>query len=533
MATKKTAAKRKPIKKCAPTERGPKAYARNVKDANHKPKVVAARFVKDWKKALGRGVQVCAVKAEATLPRGWDYGFYGLFEITLADGAALRAAVSIHYDGPSVRDFNRPGAVTVEASGNVALDADYGGVVAVARGSSWDQVEGELIRQTASHLAPTAKAAAKKAKPKPAAKKAKPKPGPFDTPRVPGKTVAPRVWGKKITPDMVLATMPARGPVGFEKIAGKLDAAGFRVSETGLSLVLGWLEKRGKVASTDAAGIMHTRAPSSGLHALFYKKLKGGAVATKKKATKKKATKRKAAKVGAAFKESLRRRGYVAKRGSKSGSYHVALAVGPHKGDVMWPDRTPSAIEDLIRKQGNTMPIIKAAKGKAGSYSPTGKRKAAPKRKASKKRTAPASLFESYYTVVIPYSKEPTKWHPPNPGAKLTRGAHEKRADAVAWAKSNLRGQPYTITAHEDVNRPKASWYRQADDHALERVIAMGGDVMKKAARAEKRRRKEGAGPRQGSLAFGNGNGKRNGNGNGGKSAGTTARERAIRDWMK
>ena len=76
------------------------------------------------------------------------------------------------------------------------------------------------------------------------------------------------------------------------------------------------------------------------------------------------------------------------------------------------------------------------------------------------------------------------------------------------------------------MNRPKAIYYRTVDVPQLDRMIELGGKEMQKAARAEKRRRKEATPPRQGSLAF-------NGNGNGSKGAATTARERAIRDWLK
>ena len=164
------------MKKCGPTDPGSKAFARNIKTAEHKPKAVAARFVKTWKTQLGRGTQVCAIKAEATAPSGWDYGFYGVFEITLADGNELRAAVVIHYDGPAVRDFNRPGnSLAAEASGTVTVDAEYGGVVATYRGRTWEQVEAELINQTGRHLAPKAKPAGNSgaaAKPKAAQRKA-------------------------------------------------------------------------------------------------------------------------------------------------------------------------------------------------------------------------------------------------------------------------------------------------------------------------------------------------------------------------
>ena len=707
------------MKKCGPTDPGSKAFARNIKTAEHKPKAVAARFVKAWKKQLGRGTQVCAIKAEATALSGWDYGFYGLFEITLADGAELRAAVSIHYDGPTVRDFNRPGAVTVEASGNVTLDAAYGGVVGLARGSSWDQVEAELIRQTGAHLAPTAKAAAAKAK---AAAKPKPATGRRPTPGNP----------LVLAPEMILDVMPAGGVVNLEALALKLtNDAGFRVSATALRLALGGLEKRGKVKRADPHGESWTK-PTKGaerglarqpaptltererstltrtieeigggdfvptgaaqtadverLEALglvyrerldsdgptyftasrageahMEKLWKGAAMTTKTMATKRagikgragysKPTKKKATKkatkpapradqmaalrkyraaVGDDWKAELSRDWFQAGsrvvdadtyallhqlRNSHGPSWLVAFQPNGKatKAPRVWGapltaaavlDAFPRSKRSLAGKGQGAIGFDKLAglldgagfrvtptglvrvlelltkQGKIGSTDAAGifhtvkpspgrhalfykitlmgrypatrmkvpAKKAPTKKKATKKKatkgdprgavTLEKPLFEVYYTVLVPYSDTPTKWHPQErsgPLSVISRGAFPKRSDAVQWAQDNLRGNPYSIRDTPDVTRPKAAYYRSVDAPQLDRLIATGGESMKKSARAEKRRRKVAAESRQGSLAFGNGNGgkakaKANGNGNG---KGLSAREKAAAAWLR
>jgi hypothetical protein len=58
-------------------------------------------------------------------------------------------------------------------------------------------------------------------------------------------------------------------------------------------------------------------------------------------------------------------------------------------------------------------------------------------------------LFETgYYTVLIPWSDTPTKWHPTDkdgPFAVLTRGAFRCTSEAEEWAKEALEGQPFTV----------------------------------------------------------------------------------------
>lgn len=54
----------------------------------------------------------------------------------------------------------------------------------------------------------------------------------------------------------------------------------------------------------------------------------------------------------------------------------------------------------------------------------------------------------SYWTVLIPWSDQPTKWHPTDrkgPFAVLTSGCYKTLAQAQAWADANLKGQPCTF----------------------------------------------------------------------------------------
>lgn len=58
-----------------------------------------------------------------------------------------------------------------------------------------------------------------------------------------------------------------------------------------------------------------------------------------------------------------------------------------------------------------------------------------------------------YWTVVIPYSERPTKWHPTErsgPLSVLTRGAFGTEQEAHAWAKKHLQGQSYRVEERPD-----------------------------------------------------------------------------------
>lgn len=68
----------------------------------------------------------------------------------------------------------------------------------------------------------------------------------------------------------------------------------------------------------------------------------------------------------------------------------------------------------------------------------------------------PSSLIPNarrYWTVVIPYSERPTKWHPTErsgPLSVLTRGAFGTEQEAHAWAKKHLQGQSYRVEERPD-----------------------------------------------------------------------------------
>lgn len=114
-------------------------YDRAVTDPAHKPKKLASTIVSGLKKGIGRGTKVEVVKAEATMTRGWDYGFHGVFKITLPDGDSLRASFVVHF-------------AKGEVSGNAQLDAKYGGVVSNPRASKADRVIESLISDVSRHL---------------------------------------------------------------------------------------------------------------------------------------------------------------------------------------------------------------------------------------------------------------------------------------------------------------------------------------------------------------------------------------------
>lgn len=54
----------------------------------------------------------------------------------------------------------------------------------------------------------------------------------------------------------------------------------------------------------------------------------------------------------------------------------------------------------------------------------------------------------SYYTVIVPWSDRPTKWHPTEsrgPFSQLSRGIFKTEEDACDWATLHLGGQPYFV----------------------------------------------------------------------------------------
>jgi hypothetical protein len=53
-----------------------------------------------------------------------------------------------------------------------------------------------------------------------------------------------------------------------------------------------------------------------------------------------------------------------------------------------------------------------------------------------------------YYTVLIPWSDKPSKWHPTDkvgPFAVLSRGAFRCTSEVEEWATEHLEGQPFEI----------------------------------------------------------------------------------------
>ena len=106
-----------------------KYHEQLISNPDHKPKKIAAAI----KKMLGRKVgKVEFVKADAFLPRGWDYGFYGIVKTTIPGGEVVNSAITINIaDG--------------EVSGNIQMDER--GIVAVSRRSNFDQVLREMISE--------------------------------------------------------------------------------------------------------------------------------------------------------------------------------------------------------------------------------------------------------------------------------------------------------------------------------------------------------------------------------------------------
>lgn len=59
-----------------------------------------------------------------------------------------------------------------------------------------------------------------------------------------------------------------------------------------------------------------------------------------------------------------------------------------------------------------------------------------------------------YWSVSVPYSDKPTKWHCTDTAgqwayATLSRGAFQTEGEAHQWALDNLQGQPYYLRAYQ------------------------------------------------------------------------------------
>jgi hypothetical protein len=121
-------------------------YDTLVKNPAYMPKKLSAYYVKQFKN-IGRGTKVQVVKSETTMPRDWDYGNYTVLKITLPNGEDVNAAIVIN-----IADD--------EASGNVHVDYNYGGVIGLGRASNPDDAVKRMLSDAIPHLAAAGKAQA-------------------------------------------------------------------------------------------------------------------------------------------------------------------------------------------------------------------------------------------------------------------------------------------------------------------------------------------------------------------------------------
>ncbi len=110
-----------------------------VTDPNLKPKKLAARYVRELTKGLGKGAKVELQRASTTLPRSWDYGVFVETKITLPGGDSTKAAFNLNVSQE-------------ESSGTAVLDYNFGGVIASVRFAKPEDVIRRLIGDTIEHL---------------------------------------------------------------------------------------------------------------------------------------------------------------------------------------------------------------------------------------------------------------------------------------------------------------------------------------------------------------------------------------------
>jgi hypothetical protein len=112
----------------------------------HKPKAMDKIYQAALKKIKPKPTKISVRKLEATRPPpGWDYGVYAVYDITLADGNTVGCAIIVRTSEEG------------ESSGNVQLDANYGGVIATKRGKDPVSVAQMLIKDTVEHLSRSGK----------------------------------------------------------------------------------------------------------------------------------------------------------------------------------------------------------------------------------------------------------------------------------------------------------------------------------------------------------------------------------------
>lgn len=113
-----------------------------VEDPSLLPKKLSKTFSDDLKKRIGRGTKIKIVKSETVSPRGtsWDFGNYTVMEITLPNGKELRGGITLW-------------VARGEASGNMTVDSDFGGVIGLGRGGNASQAIRMILSDAGHHLA--------------------------------------------------------------------------------------------------------------------------------------------------------------------------------------------------------------------------------------------------------------------------------------------------------------------------------------------------------------------------------------------
>lgn len=121
---------------------GSRVYDKNFHDYANVTVKAADTAITRKLKVLGT---VKTKKIEGIVTRGWDAGLYALYEIEGKNLDTMNLALTVHVRG----------GASPTASGNVTVDATYGGTIATRHGRTfWDAAE-FLVRDAVEHLKPT------------------------------------------------------------------------------------------------------------------------------------------------------------------------------------------------------------------------------------------------------------------------------------------------------------------------------------------------------------------------------------------
>lgn len=114
----------------------------SAQDSKIKPKNLAKIFSKAVEKIGGK---TNVVRADSTMPRGWDSGVIVVLDITLPKESSFQATLTLNIAKGDKDEVP-------EASGTMIVPSNLGGVISTQRGKDPFEVATRLISDFSSHF---------------------------------------------------------------------------------------------------------------------------------------------------------------------------------------------------------------------------------------------------------------------------------------------------------------------------------------------------------------------------------------------